>query len=511
MNFIKKTFKKRPIISVLAVVVVIIILGLLIFSDGKASEQTMVVKRADFVNEVSVSGKVIAAQNAELGFDESGRVSAIYVKVGDNVKMWTTIASIENGTARANIAQKQAALEREQAKLSALQKGTRKEELDVYEQKYIDASSALIIAMRDAYLQIENAAQSKVDLIFDNGTSVYPTIKVNAQGDTEKRRVESGRLILGEKLQKWRVALNALSAKPSADDIRSVRTMGNDTIVIAKDLIDRLTVITSNLAPGNSGMSQDTIDTYRSTINSAGQQVSAAASSEQNSYAAWSSAYNSLVLEKAGSTAEDISAQTAEVKSAEADLVNAQAQLRKTLIIAPFDGIVSKMNLKVGEIVSPSTSEVSMMSVGAFEIESYVPEINISRIKVNDPASITLDAYGTRVSFGAKIISIDPAETLKDGVSTYKTRLLFTDNDPRIKSGMTANIRIITEKKSDVITIPKSIVSERDGKKFVKVKNGDTVNEVEVMTGSSSGLGQVEITSGLSEGDRVILPPLKEN
>lgn len=507
MKFIQ-IIRKKPIISGIVIVVIIVLISIIVSSTNGAEQQTMIIHRADFINEISVSGKVIAAETAELGFDQSGRISSIKAQVGDNVKAGQTIASIENAGIYAEIAQREAALERETAKLAALNRGTRVEELAVYEQTYADTSSALVIAMRDAYLQTENAIIGKVDTIFTNGNLSNPEINVRTQSYNEKRSIENERLVVGEKIEKWKSELSKLTPTSPSETILSVRTVGNDAISSTKVFIDHLLYITGNLSPANSGILQTQIDTYRATINAAGQQAATAASAEQTAYSAWTSASSSLRLQKSGSTAEDLAAQVAQVKSAEADLNNARAQFRKTVIVAPFDGIITKMDLKIGEISSPNSSEIAIMSPGIFEIESYIPEINIARVKINDPAIVTLDAYGSTVNFSATVTAIDPAETLKDGVSTYKTRLRFTDNDPRIKSGMTANIRIIAEKKADAITIPQSIISERDGRKFVQVIFGGAISDVEVTTGSATALGQTEIISGLNEGDEVVLPPL---
>ena len=105
----------------------------------------------------------------------------------------------------------------------------------------------------------------------------------------------------------------------------------------------------------------------------------------------------------------------------------------------------------------------------------------------------------------AYIISIDPGETIRDGISTYRAVLRFSAKDPRTKTGMTANITITTEKKSGVISVPIGIVISRGGAKYVNVKKGELIEEKEITTGSVSSLGYVEILSGLKEGDEVVL------
>ncbi|MEK7641387.1 MAG: efflux RND transporter periplasmic adaptor subunit [Patescibacteria group bacterium] len=500
--------KKHPLAYGGVILVLIVIIAISIFGGGDESEQTMIATRGEFLSEVSASGKVIAAQSSNLGFDQSGRVAGVYAQVGDTVLRGSTLASIENGTIRADITQKQANLEKERANLVSLKRGTRPEQLALTQQKYSDASSALSISMKDAYLKTENAILSQADTIFEHGNGANPRITIATQNDTEEKSIQSERIIVGEKLSAWNEQLKLLPASPTASAINTVRAAGTDAMSYTRSFLDRLGGIASRLSVAGSGMTQSEIDLIRTTINAAGQAASTAVSAEQASYASWTVASNNLSLEKSGSTPEDIAAQEAQVKAAEADLISAEAQLRKTLVIAPFDGIVTKMDVKIGEISSPSVSSIAMIGSGLYEIESYIPEVNIARLSVNNPATITLDAYGSDIEFPATVIAIDPAETIRDGVSTYKTRLQFAENDPRIKPGMTANIRITTEKKAGAIVIPRSIIAEKNGQKTVRIKVGDEIREVSVQTGSMTPLGQIEITSGISEGDIIVLPAL---
>jgi len=72
---------------------------------------------------------------------------------------------------------------------------------------------------------------------------------------------------------------------------------------------------------------------------------------------------------------------------------------------------------------------------------------------------------------------------------------------------MTANVRIMTDEREGIISIPQGLVLERDGKKFVVVKAGEGVEEREITVGAVSSLGNIEIVNGLSEGDQVVLSP----
>lgn len=202
-----------------------------------------------------------------------------------------------------------------------------------------------------------------------------------------------------------------------------------------------------------------------------------------------------------------IDAQQAQVSAAEADVVTSQATLNKTLIIAPFDGVVARVDAKVGEVAAPSTTEVSLESGGLFQIESYVPELDIANVKVGQPAAITLDAYGSTITFDAMVIAVDPGETIRDNVPTYKVTLQFQKADPRLKSGLTANVLVTTTNIPGEIVVPLGAVIDQAGKKVVQVKVGKTVATRPVSVGRTSSFGQMEITSGLKNGDELVLNP----
>ena len=207
---------------------------------------------------------------------------------------------------------------------------------------------------------------------------------------------------------------------------------------------------------------------------------------------------------------DDINTQEAKVRAAEAGAENYRARLAKTIIRSPINGIVTKQDASAGESASINISIISIISVASFEIEANIPEVEIAKIKTGANANITLDAYGENEIFGASVSMIDPAETIISGVPNYKTTLIFNEKDERIKSGMTANIDIFLEQKISVIAIPRNAIEIIDGKKFVKIIVGEKRNteviDKEVTTGITGSDGFVEIISGVSEGDKVILP-----
>ena len=491
------------------------------FRSSGQVEQTMVVQPSEFLQQVSVSGKVVAAQDVALGFSQSGRVSYVRDSVGDQVSAGTVLAEIENGDARAAVAQKEAALAVQQAKLQSLKDGTRPENLAVAQASVDGAVSALaqanqsvVNAITDAYAKSDDAVHNKVDHFISNPTTPGPTLAFNTSNSQLATTLLSGRTTIEGVLNAWQSDNSALSGSSASADILAAAGKAQTNLSSVATLLATASAVLSQ-AVASQSVNQSQIQSYasdittaRTTTNTAIATLNAALTAQKSAVANLDSANKNLKLLQAGTSQSDIDAQQAQVASAQADLENAQAQLSKFLITAPFSGIITTVDAKVGQIVSPNTPEVSMIGTGAFQIESYVPEINIALLKVGNPASTTLDAYGTDVVFDASVVSIDPAETVQNGVSTYRAVLQFTNQDPRIKSGMTANVVITSQKKSGVLSVPQGLVVDKDGTKYLRIKQGSGVVEVPVMLGGVSSSGQVEVLSGLHAGDVVLTTPL---
>ncbi|MDO8742656.1 MAG: efflux RND transporter periplasmic adaptor subunit [bacterium] len=481
--------------------IILVGVGYFYFSSGTNVGATLTISPGDFKEQVSVSGTVIAAQDVDLGFAASGRIASIYAKVGQYVGAGAILAETENGDLAAALTQKQAALAQAQANLAVLHAGTRAEEVAVASVAVDNAKSALVSTIQNAYTVSDDAVHNRIDSFFTNPRT-SPKLSFNVSDAALKLLVERERAEIESVLTNWGMSI----VKLSNENVAATATQSQK----------HLAQVTAFLADANRALNQGipdqstsaaTLSTYGTTLATGRTNVNTAATNLAANVSALEAAGSSLTLKKAGPTSESIAAQEAAVAVAAADVRSAQSKLAATRVVAPFSGTVTRMDAKVGEIISPTTSEISMQSNGVFEIETYIPEVNIARIAQGNSASTTLDAYGSAVIFPATVIAVDPAETLKDGVPTYKTTLVFQRADTRIRSGMTANVTIVTGVLHDSIVIPSGAVGMRDGVPYVSVISGDVMVSRTVVMGPSPALGQAHILSGLSAGDVILLAP----
>ena len=501
MRFSWNTLSKGPRYAALAAVVAALVGGYLLFGRAGSPPATLIVTRGDFVRQVSVSGAVTAADDVDLGFAASGRILGIYATVGQHVEAGGILAETENGDLVASVRQKAAGRTQAEAKLAALRSGARPEEVAVAEAAVASAASTLADSIRSAYTAADDAVHNRADAFFTNSRTT-PTLMLAIGNATLKNTVEYDRAHLESTLTAWSKLLLTLNDGSPASVASTAQGYAAETAAFLAEANAAL-----NQAIPDQSVSASAIASYQTSLATGRSNLNVAVTTLSNSRSALVSAEKDLILTNAGSTPEDILAAEAAVASAAADVESAQAALRKTRVIAPFSGIVTRMDAKPGEIVSPTTSEIALQSDGIYQLEVYIPEVSIAQVAPGQDATTTLDAYGSGVAFPTSVVAVDPAETMKNGVPTYKTTLVFRTADPRIRSGMTANVLIVTGLLHNAIVIPAGAVGHDATGTYVFVVAGKSLEHRVVETSVAPALGQIEITAGLSPGELISLAP----
>jgi HlyD family secretion protein len=190
------------------------------------------------------------------------------------------------------------------------------------------------------------------------------------------------------------------------------------------------------------------------------------------------------------------------------DLKQASDELPKTVITAPFDGVVSQVNVKEGDNLSSveSSSKVIFYLVDpvALELKGTVDEIDVAKIALGQKTDITLDALPD-AKIPGELTYIAPVSRVEGGVVVYDVKIRLENKESlNLKSGMTAKADIVTEKKTGVLTIPDRAIIESNGNATVKIMVDGKLQEKQIKTGITDGIN-TEVLSGLNEGDEVII------
>jgi RND family efflux transporter MFP subunit len=206
----------------------------------------------------------------------------------------------------------------------------------------------------------------------------------------------------------------------------------------------------------------------------------------------------------------------ASIASREAAMKAADVQFENTRIRAPFDGTILTKNADIGEVVTPfgagassKVAVVTLADMSSLEVEADVSESNIEKIQTELPCEITLDAYPDKRYKGVVDKIVPTADRAK---ATVLTKIRFVEKDNRVLPEMSAKVHFLKMKSTDsmdvkpILAIDPSVITTRKSEKVAFVLDGRIVKEVTVVTGNKIG-SLIEVHSGLSVGDKVVLKP----
>jgi RND family efflux transporter MFP subunit len=204
----------------------------------------------------------------------------------------------------------------------------------------------------------------------------------------------------------------------------------------------------------------------------------------------------------------------AAIGSAEAARQVAQVALNQTLIYAPFDGVILTKNANVGDNITPFSSAadskgavVTIADMETLEVEADVSESSLSKIRVDQPCEIQLDAYPDLRLAGVVARMVPTIDRAK---ATLLVKVRFVERDPRVLPDMSAKVAFLNramsaQEKKPLLTVPATAVQKIDGKSFVLVLRGDKLQQVALKP--DAGREQVNVEGVLKLGDKVVLKP----
>ena len=481
-NMIKKLTRRRIIIII---VIVILLFGIyqIFFKKEKSAFSLAEVFRGNLIQEVSETGQVKQGDEISLNFKNSGEIKEIDVKVGDKVEANRILAKLDTSQLEIQLSQAQAALG-----IANAQKNNAEISM---EKDYADALSTL----NDSYLKANNA------LIFVN----YLKRAYFERGDAESITVAENRDRIDRALSDIKSYIDKAKASQDKGDIDSALSVTESDLWKIKTAIEgiRSTIEAGNYRDIVSTTDKANLDTHKSNLNTAHSNVV--------------SSQSAIVLDKANNaTASQSQSQTSEngLYQAQVDQANAQIrllqdQIQDSYLKSPVAGQIARINKRVGEIVQ-STAQGAVMSflpTVPFEVDVDIYEEDVVKINIGNPVEISLVAVPEK-TFSGKVVSIDPAEELIDGVVYYKVKIAFEEDIPEnLKSGMTADVNIKTATKENVLIVPEAVIQEVNGKNIIQVFNSKSkkTEDREVEIGIKGSDGMAEIISGVNEGEKVIV------
>jgi len=206
----------------------------------------------------------------------------------------------------------------------------------------------------------------------------------------------------------------------------------------------------------------------------------------------------------AGSSAQDLQLLLNSVKAAQLTVDQARRNLLGASIVAPFDGIVGSVGANVGEQVGANATLISLVSLNGFRLDANLDETDISKVQVGQTVTIRLDSLPD-VRLTGQVVAIAPNATVQSGVVTYQIQIAVTENDPRLRGGLTATASIIVDQRTNALLLPNRAIKVSRNVRTVQVLGPEgKLMEKQVRTGLANDT-YTEILEGVSEGEQVAI------
>ena len=489
------------------VIILLIALGAFFWqsdlNDPKVELITTTVEIGEVKQVVSVSGVVEAKNTAELAFPVAGVVNSVLVFEGQAVAKGETLVKLDQAVLLAERDRVKAKIIRAEADLDELIFGARPEEREITSLSVVAAKKNIERVEREEEEKVKNTRQI---LLSDGLTAFSAEAEEAANPPTitgTYRCSESGEYkiqVFSSKTKSgYSYRLSGLENDTALVNINQSEPLGNCGLRISFSPQTKYNQ-TSWTVPVPNTSGQNYVANKGQLLLAEQQADNAIATARE----ALALAYQKQVLENSNPRSEALRRAEATVSETRAELRTIDARLSERTMTAPFDGVITDLDILPGEAVTAEPI-ITLLAEENFSITARLPEIDISKVAVGQSAKVVFDAK-VGETLDAKISLISPIATEIDGVSYFKATLKLIHPPQWLRSGLNADVDIVTEVRQGVTRIPKRfLLTEADGKTTVLRRTAETAvtTLVEVIFTGNDGFVAI---SGLAEGTELIAP-----
>lgn len=438
-------------------------------SETPAAE-TAVVQRSTLRVTVGANGSLAPRAEISLAFPSGGRVAEVLVEEGQAVEAGQPLVRLETDDLTLQVTQAELTLRQAEIELENLQEPPDEAEVGVARATVSDAAAA------------------------------YETARMN-QTVTE-HSVSVG------------------------DEVRQARLNRDQAYSRYQALVGRFGESDDRVAPAHDAY-LNALGQYNRAVENAELQTTTARNDVTQAYHTLQKAQDDLDELLAGASERDVESAQLQIAQSRASLEQAQLRLEQATLTAPVAGTVTALNVEPGEMAGAAQAAVVLSDLSALEVDINLDETDVAQVAVGQEALVTLDAF-PGAELKGEVTYIAPVAQTQSGVVLYPVTVRLAPVELPVRAGMTADVDIVTVSQENVLIVPLRAIRSVEGQSFVlrQVANGQsgTPGGSSRPGGSGSDLGQqlamagfepvtvtlgsmteteVEITSGLAEGDVV--------
>lgn len=491
----------------------LILLAIIVFWQTRSKEvESYQLVRGEVINYTYEMGIVSRGDNIQLSFPVGGTIQERLVNSGEKVIKGTPLVSLDKRDIQARLTIAEKALLAAKASLTMVQSEENYSIAELSLQQAEESLSSAEKSLEDTIslgeTRIESSERegkaiiSSASLVVSDVMELISDVNTKFLSGTVTTEVRDARQKLDiirveeKKIEEsWQQARNSLDKIYSSlefvfniiEEMPNFTTADRQAFNTVKTSVNQSYSAVSSLIQGHEIL----LSTIETETNIANAQYNTAKTAYQRAEKEW----QSFVLNRP----EEITIYSAKVTQAEKERDLLARQLADATLKAPFDGEVGEIMIQTGEIVAPNQTVIVFRPDNPFHIEANIYEGDIANIDIDTPVEIELVAFPDD-SWSGEVFSIDSNPKLIDGVVHYQILITINEAPDNLRSGMTSDLKILSEREEDVLFMPVSAVRN----KKVKVWRDNRWQEHEVVTGVR-GEGIIEIKQGLEEGDYVAI------
>lgn len=564
------------IFKIVLIVLVMSVAGALSISCGRDSDSTAVteeqlvtVQRGDLAIDITAVGNLAFSHQEELTFGGGGTIGEVLVEAGDRVEEGqvlavlddTSVISLQEAVAQAEINLEQAKINLENAEENLEEARNPYTELDVAQAEAVVANAKVALeADQEALEEAENLPTEfdiiQAELAVINAEIALDRAQKNfdkAEAQYEKNRsVQEWERDYEQKQKQLAIAEFELI---EAEEALVEMMAGADPLEVEQKQ-KQLAVTQVNLEEA-----EDTLAEIQAWI--------------EGAVDVWEAELKQLEIA--------IAQAALGVDTAQAAQDEAEERLEMVIMVAPFAGIVTVVNVEAGDTVNANQMVIELVDRDKFEAEILVGETDILNVRLGAEASIQVDSI-SGMSLPAQVTFIAPTATIQQGVVNYRVKveiqsrpalmegrpevrqetrqgiapgefserikqaiaagritqqqaeemmeriqegemplqpggrqgemslpsgggqLPMIPEDFQLREGLTVTVSIILEERNDALLVPNAAITRSGGQTYVKVLSPDGIIEDRLVTTGISDWQYTEVTEGLSEGDKIVVP-----
>jgi len=432
---------------------------------------------------VSLIGTVRAFSEAAVTAEQSGRVTSVPVRLGQQVVAGQVIATLENASQQASVLQAEGAYDAAVAAKTSAQVTDSQSVVSVEQAQVTktNAQNTAVTSLKSAYNTANGVVINNIDEFFSSPNSQIPGVRIDGRGNTD--RLNDLRVEFQTLLPQWQTRANNVTV---SSDLEAELTYAAQNISRTSAFVDTFIDVFAAQS-GSSRYSDAEIRSFGATFNTLRTNLNNTQIALDNAKTGLVAADDAVQQAQLTTTVTSSPAADAQIKQALGSLRAAQANLAKTVLRTPISGTVNELSLRTGDFVSAQQQIAEVANNNALELVTSIGEQERDAFAVGDSVQIEGGLNGT-------VTEIAPAVNADTGKIEVRIAAESTD----LRNGDTVTItRQATTTVDSRVFVPLSAVKfeQTNGDMLVVV---DGVLEARPVTLGIVRGGAVEILSGLS-------------